>query len=140
VAVKNWPILAIFTKNTMTAASPKATRHILYITIIAIAIFIGGTTALHLITSPARDKIASGLLADFVITFPTLYYFIIVRPLKVLAKSVLLVLSVCCLVAYVVLPQQQREYILQIRKLSALVEIAFIIYAVTKIKKNKGCL
>jgi len=34
--------------------------------------------------------------------------------------------------AYMVLPQHQRAYILQIRKLTAVAELLFIIYAVTK--------
>lgn len=90
---------------------------------------------LHTVPLSVKNKIANGLLADFVITFPVLFYFIIVRPLKLSAKRMLLVVSLCCGVAYLVLPQQQKEYILQIRKLTAVAELLFIIYAVTKFNK-----
>jgi hypothetical protein len=119
----------------MTAIPFKTTRNILFIIAIAFTIFLGGTIALRFVASAAKDKIASGLLVDFVITFPALYYFIIVRPLKVPAKSIFLVFSACCVIAYLVLPPHQREYILQVRKLTSLVEVAFIIYAVTKFNK-----
>jgi len=122
----------------MTAIPYKSARNILFITAIAFTIFLGGTIALHFVTSTAKDKIASGLLADFVITFPALYYLIIVRPLKVPAKSTFLVLSACCVIAYLVLPPHQRQYILQVRKLTSLVEVAFIIYAVTKFNKIRA--
>lgn len=93
---------------------------------------------MHVVSAVAKDKIADGLLADFVVTFPVLFYFIIVRPLKVPAKSLLLVVSLCCIAAYLILPQAQKQYILQIRKLTALAEILFIIYAVTKFKKIRA--
>jgi hypothetical protein len=47
----------------------------------------------------------------------------------------LFVISVCFGIAYLVLPQHQREYILQVRKLTALAELIFIAYAVTKLNK-----
>lgn len=87
---------------------------------------------LHTVPLPVKNKVANGLLADFVLTFPALYYFLIVRPLKVSIRRMLLVVSLCCGFAYLVLPQHQREYILQIRKLTAIAELLFIIYAVTK--------
>lgn len=90
---------------------------------------------LHTVPLAVKDKIADGLLADFVITFPALYYFIIVRPLKISPKKLLWVITVCCGVAYLVLPQHQRQYILQVRKLTAVAELIFIIYAVTKFNK-----
>jgi hypothetical protein len=119
----------------MTAIPFKLNRNILSITVIAFAIFAGGTLALHLVAISVRDKIANGLLADFVITFPGLYYFIIVRPLQKSPKSILLVLSVCCIIAYFVLPQHQQGYLLQIRKLSILAELAIIFYAATRFNR-----
>jgi len=119
----------------MTAALAKPTRNIIAITIIALLIFFGGMLMLHAVPVAAKDKFADGLLADFIITFPVLYYFIVIRPLKISAKRLLLVISLSCGMAYLVLPQHQREYILQIRKLTAVAEIAFIIYAVTKFNK-----
>jgi len=122
----------------MTAIQLKSNRNILFITAIALTIFLGGTFMLHLVPAAAKNKIANGLLADFTVTFPVFYYLIIVRPLKVPLKSILLVLSLCCVVAYLVLPAHQREYILQIRKLTLVAEILFIIYAVTKFNKIRA--
>ncbi len=119
----------------MTAALAKPNRNLVAITIIAVLIFFGGILMLRAVPAAAKDKIADGLLADFVITFPALYYFIIIRPLKTSAKKLLLVISLSCGVAYLVLPQHQREYILQVRKLTAVAELVFIIYAVTKFNK-----
>ena len=90
---------------------------------------------LHTVPAAIKNKVANGLLADFVVTFPALYYFIIVRPLKVSVKRMLFVVSICCGFAYMILPQHQREYILQIRKLTAVAELIFIIYAVTQFNK-----
>lgn len=117
----------------MAALLLKSNRNIALITILALLIFLGGTFTLHTVPLTIKNKVANGLLADFVITFPALYYFIIVRPLKVSARRMLLVVSLCCGFAYLVLPQHQREYILQIRKLTAIAELLFIIYAVSKI-------
>jgi hypothetical protein len=122
----------------MTATTLKARRNILFLTAAALVIFVGGAFILHIVPLAAKDKIASGLLADFVITLPLLYYFIIVRPLKIPLKSVLLVLSVCCVIAYLLLPHHQRQYILQVRKLTSLAEVLFIIYAITKFSKIRA--
>jgi len=122
----------------MTAIPLKLNRNILFISAIAFTIFIGGAFLLHTVPLVAKDKIADGLLADFLITFPALFYFIIVRPLKIPAKSLFLVLSVCCIIAYLLLPQHQRDYILQVRKLTAVAELGFIIYAVTKFTKIRA--
>lgn len=119
----------------MTAFLPRINRNIITILFISLAIFFGGLAILHAVPLRIRDKVANGLLADLVITFPVLYYFIIVRPLKVSAKSLLLVFSVGCGLAYLVLPQQQRGYILQIRKLGILAELFVIGYAVAQFKK-----
>ncbi|NCD71317.1 hypothetical protein [Mucilaginibacter agri] len=122
----------------MTAFLPRLNRNIISILIIALIIFFGGLAILNAAPLRIRDKVANGFLADLVITFPVLYYFIIVRPLKVSAKSLLLIFSFCCGLAYVVLPQQQRDYILQIRKLSVLAELFVIGYAVTQFKKLRA--
>lgn len=122
----------------MVAIQYKTGRNVIIVTLIAFTIFIGGAFFLRVVPPSAKDKIADGLLADFVITIPALYYFIVVRPLKIAAKSVLAVISVCCIVAYVVLPQHQRGYLLQLRKLSAVAELLFIIYAAKKFSKIKA--
>jgi hypothetical protein len=122
----------------MTAIYPRLNRNIASIVFIALAIFFGGLTILHAVPLAVRNKVANGLLADFVLTFPVLFYFVIVRPLKVSAKSLFVVFSVCCGLAYLVLPQQQRGYILQIRKLSVLAELFLIGYAIARFKKLKA--
>ncbi|GAA3992691.1 hypothetical protein [Mucilaginibacter dorajii] len=110
-------------------------RNVILISIIAILIFFGGWILLHAVALNVRDKVADGLLADFIVTFPALYYLIIIRPSKASAKRLLFVISICSVIAYLLLPAQQKTYILQIRKLSALAELLFIIYAFTKINR-----
>jgi hypothetical protein len=122
----------------MIAIPLRLNRNIVSIILIACAIFFGGLAVLHAVPLAVRGKVANGLLADFVLTFPVLFYFVIVRPLKVSAKSLFLVFSVCCGLAYLVLPQQQRGYILQVRKLSVLAELFVIGYAVTQFKKIRA--
>lgn len=121
----------------MTAISLRLNSNIVSIILIACAIFFGGLIILHAVPLAVRDKVANGLLADFVLTFPVLFYLVIVRPLKVSAKSLFLVFSICCGLAYLILPQQQRDYILQIRKLSVLAELFVLGYAVTQLRKIK---
>ena len=112
-------------------------RNILLISILAGAVFIGGMALLHAVPLAARDKVADGLLFDFLITFPVLYYFIISRPAQKSARRLFLVISICSILAYILLPQQQRNYILQVRKLSAVAELFFIVYAITKFRTLK---
>jgi uncharacterized membrane protein YidH (DUF202 family) len=119
----------------MTALSIRTNRNIVLISAIALVIFFGGLSLLHIVPASIKDKVADGLLADFMVTFPVLYYFIIIRPLKTSARRLFVVISLCSVVAYLVLPQQQKGYILQLRKLSALAELLFIIYAITKFNK-----
>ncbi|MDN3579357.1 hypothetical protein [Mucilaginibacter flavus] len=116
----------------MTPA-PSLTRNKISISIIAILIFCGGWILLHTVASSIRSKVADGLLGDCIVTFPALYYFIIIRPSKASARQLLFVVSICSIIAYLILPAQQKAYILQVRKLSALAELLFIIYAFTKI-------
>jgi hypothetical protein len=122
----------------MIAAPIDKPRSIALITAIAFAIFIGGVFMLHFVPAQAKDKIADGLLADFLVTFPAAYYFIIVRRLKTKPRSMVLVVSLCCIAGYVLLPQHQRGYILQVRKLTSLVELLFIIYCVTRFNKIRA--
>jgi hypothetical protein len=118
----------------MTANPVKINRNIILITVIALLIFTGGLCILHTVSATIKDKVANGLLADFIITFPVFYYFIVISPLKKSAKNLLIVISLCSVIAYLVLPAHQQQYILQVRKLTALAELLFLVYAVTKIK------
>ncbi|MDN5284086.1 MAG: hypothetical protein JWR38_360 [Mucilaginibacter sp.] len=119
----------------MTLSPVRINRHMALITLIALLIFVGGPLLLHTVSAAVKDKIANGLLADFVITFPALYHLIIIRPLKKSTRSLFIVISICSAIAYLVLPPHQKEYILQVRKLSILAELLFIIYAITKINR-----
>jgi len=74
----------------MTAFLFKPNRNIILITILAFTDLFRRTFMLHTVPLSVKNKIANGLLADFVLTFPALYYFLIVRPLKVS-------ISGCCL-------------------------------------------
>ena len=121
----------------MTHSTLSLSRNILLISILACAVFIGGMFLLHAVPIAARDKVADGLLFDFLITFPVLYYLIIIRPGQKSARRLFLVISICSILAYILLPQQQRNYILQVRKLSAAAELLFIVYAITKFRTLK---
>ena len=89
---------------------------------------------MHAASPLHRDAIASGFLADMVITFPVVFYFLVIRPLKLRKWSILLVITCCCTVAYLILPAHQRQYIVTLRELIALPEIALFIYTLSKIR------
>ena len=122
----------------MSSIALKPSKNIISITILAVAIFAGGLLMMNNVEISHRDKIATGFLCDLLITFPLCYYFVIVRPLKKPVKSILLVLTICCGVAYLVLPAHQRSFILQLRKFTMAAELLFIVYAVAKIRKIKA--
>jgi len=110
-------------------------KNVISIILLAIAIFFGGLIIVNNTAAIHRDSVATGFLCDLLITFPMCYYFIIIRPLKKSGRGMLLVFAACCGVAYLVLPAQQRQMIIQARKLSSVVELVLLGYAVTKIKK-----
>ncbi|MGY4535885.1 hypothetical protein ACVW0P_000279 [Mucilaginibacter sp. UYNi724] len=122
----------------MTITLSKPQKNIYSIAVIAFLIFAGGAFILHVVPPTSKNRVANGLLVDCIITLPALYYLIIVRPLKVSVKQMLFVSTICCSIAFLILPQQQRKYILQIRKLTAIVELAFIVYAVTKLRQIRA--
>lgn len=90
---------------------------------------------MHHIPLVKRDVMATGLLLDMVITFPVVYYFLIIRPLKLRKWSIMLVISLCCIAAYIILPGHQRSYIIQLRKLTVVIELGVLVYGMRKIKK-----
>lgn len=118
----------------MTIAQPK-THTSIYLTVFLAAVILGGgSLILHFAPNAKRDVLATGFLADIVITFPVVYYFLIIRPYQLKARRMLLVVSACLLLAYLILPPHQQHYILQLRMVSELVELGFIVYAISKIK------
>ncbi|WP_345953792.1 hypothetical protein [Mucilaginibacter sp. PAMB04168] len=106
-----------------------------YTILAGLSILLGGLYLLHHASAARHDIVATGLLADMIITFPIAYYFLLIRPLRLRKRSLLLVFSCCCGAAYLLLPPHQRQYILQLRKLTFVLELGIIIYASTQISK-----
>ena len=110
-------------------------KNILFVITAAGIILFGGLFILHSASVNKQPVIANGLLADIILTFPAVFYFLIVRPYKLRKTTMLLVFSCCCLVAYLVLPDQQKQHILQVRKLTVVIELVFVCYLFTRIKQ-----
>lgn len=104
-------------------------------TLVAISILLFGLWILHRVPVPHRDIVATGLLGDMVVTFPVVYYLLVVRPLKLRKWQMMLVFTCSCAVAYAILPAHQRQYILQLRKLSGVVEVGMLVYGFSKIRQ-----
>src|ERR1700712_396430 len=122
----------------MTLPSFSIPKNIWFTALIAITIVFGGHFLIHHIPAVNRDAVASGLMLDMMITFPVIYYYLIIRPLKLRKWSIMLVITICCLVAYIILPEHQRSYIIQARKLTVLIELGGLIYGVRKIRKIRA--
>ncbi len=97
-----------------------------------------GLLLVYNIAPPKQDMIATGFLLDLVVTIPVIYYLLIIRPLKRRLINLLLIFSICSGLAYLILPQHQRQYILELRKLTVLVELGLVVYAVIKLRKIKA--
>ncbi|RYX84648.1 hypothetical protein EON73_03175 [bacterium] len=115
--------------------TPSIPKNVWYATLVEFTILFGGFFILQHVSLAKRDVAATSLLADIVITFPLVYYFLVIRPLHLKKSSLLLIFTCCCMVAYFTLPAHQQYYILQLRKLSVLVELSIVIYAIRHIKK-----
>jgi len=113
-------------------------KNIGLVVLLAIVLVAGGSYLLHHIALAKQYNIANGLLADMLITFPAVYYFLIIRPLKLRVWNMLLVFTCCCGVAYLVLPVQQQQYIIQVRKLSVIAELGVLVYALTKLRNVRA--
>jgi hypothetical protein len=122
----------------MTLSSFSISKNVWLAALIAFAILFGGQFLMYYIPPVKRDAIATGLLLDMVITFPVIYYFLVIRPLKLRKWSIMLVVSLCCVAAYTILPAHQRSYIIQLRKLTVIIELGVLIYGLRKIKKIKA--
>ncbi|RYE29084.1 MAG: hypothetical protein EOP42_15215, partial [Sphingobacteriaceae bacterium] len=118
----------------MTVSQPKSYKNIYLTILLAAAILLCGQLILYFAPLPKRDVLATGFLADIVITFPAAYYFLIIRQNQLKARRMLLVISASLLVAYLILPPHQKYYVLQIRQASVLLELGFLVYAISKIK------
>ncbi|MEO3402610.1 hypothetical protein AAFN85_01830 [Mucilaginibacter sp. CAU 1740] len=104
---------------------------------IAFTILITGLILIHNVTPAKTDIVATGFLMDLVITFPVAYYLLIIRPLKQKTWRIMLVITCCCGVAYLILPAHQRSYIIQLRKFTAGLELGMLIYCISKIRHIK---
>lgn len=122
----------------MTASSFTNSKNIWLAISTGIAILSIGLFLMHHVPVEKRDIVASGFLFDIVVTFPVVYYLLVIRPLKLRKWRIIFVFSLCCIVAYFVLPAHQRSYILQIRKLLAVAELGMTIYLVIKASKIRG--
>jgi len=111
--------------------------HISFIVAFAILLVTGTPYLLHHVTTNIHNSVANGLLADMLVTFPAAYYFLIIRPFKLRIRNLILVVTCCCGVAYLIMPLQQQLYILQIRKATFLLELGIVVYAISKIKSIK---
>jgi len=119
----------------MTFSTPAIPKNVWFTLLAACAVLCVGSFALHQATPVKRDLIATAFLMDIVITFPAVYYFLLIRPLKLKKWSIFLVFSICCAIAYLILPDHQRGYIIQLRKLSIGLEAVVIIYAISRIRQ-----
>ncbi len=118
----------------MTLSPAAVHKNIWFALLIALCIISIGLFLMHKAAPLHQDAVASGFLVDMVITFPLAWYFLVIRPLKLSKWSILLVITCCCTVAYLILPIHQRHYILQLRELIALPELALLIYTLSKIR------
>jgi hypothetical protein len=122
----------------MTLPSFSILKNIGLAALIALVIVLGGQFLVHHIPPANRDAVASGFMLDMIITFPVIYYFLIICPLRLRKWSIILVISICCGVAYMILPEHQRSYIIQLRKLTVLIELAGVVYGMGKIRKIRA--
>jgi len=118
----------------MTLSPAAIHKNIWFALLTALGILAIGLLLMHKAAPLHQDAVASGFLFDMVITFPVAWYFLVTRPLKLRKWSILLVITCCCTVAYLILPAHQRHYILQLRELIALPELALLIYTLSKIR------
>ncbi|WP_299285316.1 hypothetical protein [uncultured Mucilaginibacter sp.] len=118
----------------MTISTP-IPKNVWFTALIASTILFGGLFLLQHVPLMKRDAVATALLADMVLTFPLAYYFLLIRPLQLRKWSMVFVFTCCCAVAYLTLPVHQKYYVLQLRKLSELIELSVILYAISKIRK-----
>ncbi|WP_179414304.1 hypothetical protein HDF19_01960 [Mucilaginibacter sp. E4BP6] len=118
----------------MTLSPAAIHKNIWFALLTAFCILAIGLFLMHKAAPLHQDAVAGGFLFDMVITFPVTWYFLVLRPLRLRKWSILLVITCCCTVAYLILPTHQRHYILQLRELIALPELAWLIYTLSKIR------
>ncbi|MCJ8210206.1 hypothetical protein MUY27_10830 [Mucilaginibacter sp. RS28] len=118
--------------------SPRFYRNALYLTGLGAGILVFGLFILYRLPVTKQNMMADALLADMVISFPLAYYLLMIKPFKLRKTGVLLVISICCLMAWLILPPRQQSYIVQLRHLISLVELGFVVYAIAKIRRIRA--
>ena len=113
-------------------------RNLVLAAIIALIILFIGLFVIHHAPLAKKDIIATAFLFDLVITFPMAWYFIVIRPLRLRKWGIFLVFTLCCGVAYLILPAHQQSYIIRIRKLVIVPELAMLVYGIIKARKIKA--
>ena len=105
---------------------------------IGLCIFLLGMFVINNISGAKKNLIADAFLIDITITFPLIWYFMVIRPLKFKTWNLMLVFTICCIAAFIILPDQQRSYIKQIRRLTFFIELAAFAYLLIKARKIKA--
>jgi hypothetical protein len=124
----------MYRNNDRMTLSPTAIhKNIWFALLTALCILAVGLLLMHKAAPFHQDAVANGFLFDMVITFPVAWYFLVIRRLKLRIWSILLVITCCYTVAYLILPARQRHFILQLRELIAIPELALLIYTLSKV-------
>ncbi|UOE49104.1 hypothetical protein MTO98_32425 [Mucilaginibacter sp. SMC90] len=118
----------------MTLSLSSIHKNIWLIIVVAFVILGGGLLLMHHVSPHKSGIVATGFMADIVVTFPVVYYFLIIKPFKQKLWRIMLVITCCCGVAYLILPAEQQGYIIQLRKLTAGLELGMLIYFISKIR------
>ncbi|HEX8023144.1 hypothetical protein [Mucilaginibacter sp.] len=121
----------------MTLSLSSVHKNIWLIIITAFTILGGGLFLMHHVNPQKSGAAATGFMVDLVVTFPVAYYFLIIRPFRQKLWRIMLIVTCCCGVAYLILPAEQRGYIIQLRKLTAGLELGMLIYCISKIRRVK---
>jgi hypothetical protein len=121
----------------MTLSLSSIHKNIWFTIAAAFAILITGFIVMHAVAANKADVVTTAFLMDMVITFPLAYYLLIIRPFKQKLWRIMLVITCCCGVAYLIMPAHQREYIIQLRKLTAGLELGMLVYCISKIRHIK---
>jgi hypothetical protein len=119
----------------MTIPSFFSSKNAWFAVAIGISILLIGLFLMHHVPIQKKDIAATGFLFDMVITFPVIWYFLVIRPLKLRKWRIVFVFTLCCVVAYLILPTHQKSYIIQIRKLTFVAELGMIVYMAIKARK-----
>lgn len=122
----------------MTITSFSIPKNVWLTALAAITILIFGQFLMQHTPIEKKDIAATGFMFDMVITFPVIYYFLVIRPLKLRKWSIVLVFTMCCAAAYFILPVHQQSYIIQLRKLTVLMELVAIVYGIIKARKIRA--